>query len=80
MSKKVLITGTSSGFGNLIANSLLEKGHTVIASMRGVEGKNKEAAEKYIQVNEKSGEFRDISDERKTKLLLHYARRFWHYN
>ncbi|MBT8292851.1 MAG: SDR family oxidoreductase, partial [Eudoraea sp.] len=45
MSKKVLITGTSSGFGKLIANTLLDKGHTVIASMRGIDGKNKNVAE-----------------------------------
>ena len=44
MSKKVLITGTSTGFGKLIAESLIAKGHTVVASMRGVDGKNAAAA------------------------------------
>lgn len=36
----VLITGSSSGFGQSIAKVLLEKGFTVFATMRGVEGKN----------------------------------------
>ena len=44
MPKKVLITGTSSGFGKLIANTLLQNGQTVVASMRDIEGRNKNAA------------------------------------
>ena len=40
MTKKVLITGTSSGFGRLIAETLLKQGHTVVASMRDPQGRN----------------------------------------
>jgi len=45
MSKKILITGCSNGFGFDAAKYLAGKGHTVFATMRGVEGKNKSAAE-----------------------------------
>jgi len=40
----------------------------------------KEAAEKYIQVNENSGEFKDITDKRKEVLLSHFRKRFFAYN
>ena len=45
MKQKILITGTSGGFGELTAKTLLEQGHAVAASMRDVQGRNKEKAE-----------------------------------
>jgi NAD(P)-dependent dehydrogenase (short-subunit alcohol dehydrogenase family) len=45
MSKTILITGASHGFGRDTAETLFRAGHTVYASMRGVQGKNREAAE-----------------------------------
>jgi NAD(P)-dependent dehydrogenase (short-subunit alcohol dehydrogenase family) len=45
MSKRILITGASSGFGRDTAETLHRAGHTVYASMRGVQGKNRQAAE-----------------------------------
>lgn len=40
MSRKILITGCSSGFGLDAAKTLADKGHHVYATMRAVEGRN----------------------------------------
>src|SRR6266705_2090350 len=44
MSKTILITGASSGFGRDTAETLSRAGHTVYASMRDIQGKNREVA------------------------------------
>ncbi|MDT7663405.1 MAG: hypothetical protein QOD04_2961, partial [Pseudonocardiales bacterium] len=44
MSKTILISGASSGFGALTARLLADAGHTVYAGMRDVTGRNAEAA------------------------------------
>jgi NADP-dependent 3-hydroxy acid dehydrogenase YdfG len=44
MSQTILITGTSTGFGKLMTTTLSKAGHTVIAGIRGVNGKNSEVA------------------------------------
>lgn len=44
MSKTIFITGTSTGFGKLTTITLAKAGHTVIAGMRNVNGKNASAA------------------------------------
>ena len=44
--QNILVTGSSSGFGFLIARTLLNDEHTVFATMRGLENKNADAAEK----------------------------------
>ncbi len=43
-SKVILITGCSTGFGNGAAKALADQGHTVYASMRGVDAKNEKPA------------------------------------
>ena len=47
MSKNILITGSSNGFGRLTAETLARNGHTVFATMRGVDSKNVEKAEEF---------------------------------
>ncbi|MEM9894820.1 MAG: SDR family oxidoreductase [Bacteroidota bacterium] len=43
---RVIITGANGGFGALTVHTLLEQGHSVAATVRNPESKNKEAAEK----------------------------------
>jgi NAD(P)-dependent dehydrogenase (short-subunit alcohol dehydrogenase family) len=40
----ILVTGASGGFGELITKTLAKDGHHVFATMRGVGGKNVNAA------------------------------------
>jgi NAD(P)-dependent dehydrogenase (short-subunit alcohol dehydrogenase family) len=49
----VLITGTSSGFGRNIAETLARKRYTVFATMRNVEGKNAAAAREIRELAKK---------------------------
>jgi len=49
----VLITGSSTGFGRLFAESLARKGHTVFASMRDPQGKNAKNAAEILALAER---------------------------
>src|SRR5258707_11491144 len=62
MSKTILITGASSGFGRDTAETLFRSGHTVYASMRNAQGKNREAAEAVRKLGIKTVEL-DVSDD-----------------
>ena len=62
MSKTILITGASSGFGRDTAETLFRAGHIVYASMRGTQGKNREAAEALRKLGIKTVEL-DVSDD-----------------
>src|SRR5215470_13144631 len=62
MSKTILITGTSSGFGRDTAETLHRAGHTVYASLRDVQGKNRAAAEALLELGIKTVEL-DVRDD-----------------
>src|SRR5260370_9709058 len=66
MSKTVLITGASSGFGRDTAETLFRAGHTVYASMRGAQAKNREAAEALRKLGIKTVDL-DVSDDASVK-------------
>ena len=63
MSKKVLITGASSGFGALTAKTLLSQGHTVVATMRNADTKNKQIAEELTGLGASIVELDVTSDD-----------------
>ena len=46
MTKSILVTGSSSGFGEMTAYALANAGHQVFASMRDIQGHNQDKAEK----------------------------------
>ena len=54
-SKVVVVTGASSGFGNLSARSLARAGHVVYAGMRETEGRNSDKVEELRKLAEQDG-------------------------
>jgi NAD(P)-dependent dehydrogenase (short-subunit alcohol dehydrogenase family) len=54
-SKAVLVTGSSSGFGDLIARTLARQGHHVFASMRDIQDRNREPAAELAQWAQREG-------------------------
>jgi NAD(P)-dependent dehydrogenase (short-subunit alcohol dehydrogenase family) len=51
----VLITGAATDIGNLTAHALARAGHTVYASMRGLEGRNASRAEQLLAEGQDQG-------------------------
>ncbi len=76
MTDRILITGANGGFGVLTVKSLLESGHSVAASMRDVEGRNKEIASelesdgaKIVEIDVTSEESVNAGVDQAVKLL-----------
>jgi NAD(P)-dependent dehydrogenase (short-subunit alcohol dehydrogenase family) len=62
MAQKILITGASGGFGKLTVKTLLTKGHQVTATMRDINGKNKNVAAELRNAGAKIIEL-DVTNE-----------------
>jgi NAD(P)-dependent dehydrogenase (short-subunit alcohol dehydrogenase family) len=78
MSKRVFITGCSAGFGRDTARALAGRGHTVYATMRGLEGKNAATAAELRAFAEQGGHALllhelDVTDERSVERAAAWA-------
>ncbi|WP_340314191.1 SDR family oxidoreductase [Rhizorhabdus argentea] len=66
--KVVVVTGASSGFGKLTVLELARRGHTVVATMRDVEGRNSQVRSELIDTAKAEGNAlqvleMDVADE-----------------
>lgn len=73
MSQTIFITGTSTGFGKLTAQTLAKAGYNVLAGMRGVNGKNVAAAAELGQVPGITVIEIDITDDASVKQAFEQA-------
>jgi NADP-dependent 3-hydroxy acid dehydrogenase YdfG len=67
MSKKILFTGASGGFGVLTGKKLIENGNQVAAAMRDVAGRNKNTATELSALGAKIVELDVTNDDSVTK-------------
>ena len=72
MKKKVLITGASSGFGELTVRSLLQNGHSVAAAMRNADSKNLNIANELTSLGAKVVEI-DVTNDDSVNNGVHKA-------
>jgi NAD(P)-dependent dehydrogenase (short-subunit alcohol dehydrogenase family) len=73
MKKIILITGTGSGFGKLMTGTLSKAGHTVIATMRGVNDRNAEVAKELSALPNVDVLEMDVADDNSVKSAVKAA-------
>jgi NAD(P)-dependent dehydrogenase (short-subunit alcohol dehydrogenase family) len=73
MKKIIFITGTSTGFGKLMVETLSKAGHTVIAGMRGVNGKNEKVAKELNALPNVEVTEIEITDDASVNNAIHNA-------
>ena len=69
MPQNILITGSSSGFGNLTAKTLVGSGHRVIATMRDIHGRNKSSANELEELGATVLDL-DVTQEKTVNLAI----------
>lgn len=70
MDKVIVITGTSTGFGSLMVKTFAEEGNIVIATMRGLNGKNAEAGKKLAAINNVDVLDLDVSNDESVRAAI----------
>ncbi len=76
MPTTVLITGTSSGFGRLTAETLARRGHQVFAGLRDIKGRNQQAAADLSALAAEGLDLRvleiDVTDDASVTTAVHH--------
>jgi NAD(P)-dependent dehydrogenase (short-subunit alcohol dehydrogenase family) len=73
MKKIIFITGTSTGFGKLMVQTLSKAGHTIIAGMRGTTTKNQVVAQELNALPNVEVTEIEITDDESVNTAIHNA-------